>query len=328
MADGGYRDALTLLDQAFLTSDGKVTLQLVYDQLGLIADEVADGLLAAMAECDVKGIVVRLDEIYRTGRDPRSIVESLILRLSELTRAAYGVDVGALADSSLEAGLTATAGQLGKEKILKFRSDLAAVHRHARDVSLPRVWVEAELVRTALAAAAPTPVAVERQPAPKKAAEPAASKPAETPAPKRPKKRDIPLPDKPKPTGDESFDKLAVAWHEVVLALSTMSPSAAEHLTKCALADVSDKTATVAFHRQSDAEWMSDSTKVQRAAYEIWNKHGGDGFRLKFVGDGSSKPRRPAPEAATVELPAEGEQLEKLGQEVFGQAGTANDRGA
>ncbi|MCH8977656.1 MAG: DNA polymerase III subunit gamma/tau [Armatimonadetes bacterium] len=88
MADGGYRDALTLLDQAFITSDGKVTLQQVYDQLGLIADEVADGLLTAMAECDVKDIVVRIDEIYRTGRDPRSIVESRILRLAELTRAA------------------------------------------------------------------------------------------------------------------------------------------------------------------------------------------------------------------------------------------------
>ncbi|MCH8977655.1 MAG: hypothetical protein IH945_00215 [Armatimonadetes bacterium] len=211
---------------------------------------------------------------------------------------------------------------------MSFRSELAAVHRHARDVSLPRVWVEAELIRTAQAAAAPTPAAVGQQPAPKKAAEPAAPKPAETPVPKQPKKPVVPLPDRPEPTGDESFDKLAVAWYEVVLGLSTMSPSAAGHLTKCQLAGVSGKTATVAFQRLSDAEWIGDSTKVQRAAYVIWNKHGGDGIRLKFVGNGASASRKPPPETATVELPAEGEQLEKLGQEVFGPAGTKTDGGA
>ena len=37
MADGGYRDGLTLLEQAILTADGKITLQQVYDQLGIVS---------------------------------------------------------------------------------------------------------------------------------------------------------------------------------------------------------------------------------------------------------------------------------------------------
>src|SRR5690606_36942367 len=42
MADGGYRDALTLFEQAMITGDGMITLQHVYDQLGLVSDETAD----------------------------------------------------------------------------------------------------------------------------------------------------------------------------------------------------------------------------------------------------------------------------------------------
>lgn len=304
MSDGGFRDALTLLDQAMLTTDGKVTLEHVYGQLGLIADETADELLRAMAEHNVAGIVEKLEGVYRSGQDPRSIVESLLFRLTELTRAAYGIDVGALSDSSLEASLTSTAGLIGKEKLLTFRSELSGAHKAIRDVSLPRVWVEAELVRIAyldqaIVAAAPARAAVSAAVSPQKKP----SAPAKT----------------VKPTGDPEIDKLAAAWAIVVNELSGMSKVAAARLVKSSLSDVSGKTARIAFERQSDAEWVSESAKVQKAVYEAWNKAGGDGYQLKFDSDKTNGVRPRPVEPTTVELPAEGEMLEKLGREVFGQ---------
>lgn len=301
MADGGFRDALTLLDQAILTSDGKVTLEQVYGQLGLINDETADAVLKAMAECDVKAIVEKLDEVYRSGRDPRSIVESLLLRLSELTRAAYGVDVGALPDSSLEAGLTSTASTIGKEKLLRFRSELAVAHRAVRDVSLPRVWVESEIVRIAQ-------METQVVAAPAKATKAVVSQPEKKPEPK-------PV----VPTGDANFDKLAAAWNKVVADLSAVSKVAAARLPKSALAEVKGKTARIQFERQSDAEWVIENTKLQKAAYEIWNKLGGEGTTLLFEAAKTNGARPQPVEATTVELPAEGESLERLGREVFGQ---------
>jgi hypothetical protein len=122
----------------------------------------------------------------------------------------------------------------------------------------------------------------------------------------------------PSPTGDADFDKLARAWHTVVKELAGMSKVAAARLTKSQLASVGGKTAKIAFERQSDAEWVAESTKVTKAVYDVWNKSGGEGLALKFEAAKPNGARPQPPETATVELPAEGEQLQKLGQEVFG----------
>ena len=312
MADGGFRDALTLLEQATLTSEGTVTLELVYDQLGLIADETADAVLKAMSKGDIAGIITTLEQIYRTGRDPRAIIESLVLRLADLTRAVYGVETGALNDAALEAGLTATAGELGKEKIMRFRSGLSVAHRNVRDVSLPRIWVEAELIRVSQAQSAPSaPGSV--QPAVKKPAEPRAKK-AEKAQPK-------PVaPSAPPPTGDATFDKLSAAWHTVVKELSAMSNSAAARLTKSRLKELKGAIAIIEFDRHTDAEWVTDKSNVQKAINDVWFKNGGDGYNLKFIGAKKRDNGTKKPETATVELAAEGSALQKMGQEVFGQA--------
>ena len=298
MADGGYRDALTLLEQAILTCDGKVTLELVYEQLGLIADESADALLKAMAENDVPAIVQGLDEIYRTGRDPRSIIESLLLRLADLTRAAYGIEVG---DSSHGDRLTATASQIGKDRLLLFRSELSTAHRAVRDVSLPRIWVESELVRTSQLTAPSVPKSEPRK------ADPPARAVAEVKS------------EPPKATGDQDFDHLAQAWHKVVGKLSEVSKVASARLNGSKVSAASGKQVTVTFNRQSDAEWVSESTKVQKAIYEVWNKSGGDGLQLLFEAEKKNGTRPQPVETATVESPAQGESLEKMGREVFGQ---------
>ncbi|RYG69307.1 DNA polymerase III subunit gamma/tau, partial [bacterium] len=85
MADGGFRDALTLLEQAVLVGDGHVTLESVYDQLGLVSEEATDALLDAMRRADIPALMEGLEEIARQGRDPRAIVESMLHRLADLT---------------------------------------------------------------------------------------------------------------------------------------------------------------------------------------------------------------------------------------------------
>ena len=318
MADGGYRDALTLLDQAVLTTDGKVTLEVVYGQLGLIADETSDALLKAMADKDVAGIVRGLDDIYRTGKDPRSIVESLLLRLAELTRAAYGVEVGGLADSSLEASLTSTASQLGKDRLLAFRSELSVTHREVRDVSLPRVWVEAELVRIAFADSPQAPVRPPAEPV-RAVVAPAAKAPKPEPAKARPAPATNIV--APKETGDKDFDRLTRAWLDVVKELSAQSNTAAQRLPNGRVREqLKSGAVVIEFERLSDAEWVQEGAKIRKAVMESWYKHSGGQQELKFEGSRSNGAKPASPETTTVELPAEGESLQKLGQEVFGSS--------
>lgn len=304
MADGGFRDALTLLDQAILTSEGTVTLEHVYAQLGLISDETADTILKALAKEDVKSVIEQIDAVYRSGRDPRSIVESLLLRLSELTRASYGIDEGGTGDSAMTAALTAASNEIGRESLLRFRSELAATHRAVRDVSLPRVWVESELVRLCSPSA---PVAVSK-PAVAVKSEPVAKHAATPKSEPRP----------PVATGDQEFDRIAASWHRVVAELSSKSKSAQQRMESSRLVEIKGKTATIGFERQSDAEWVSEKQELRKPLIESWNRNGGEGYELKYVANKKNGARPLQSEPATVECPAEGESLERLGREVFG----------
>jgi len=144
MADGGYRDALTILEQVIVTHSGKVTVQDIYDQLGLISDDAVDDMLVAMREGDVATLTSRLSEIARMGRDPRAILESMLYRLSDMTRMAYGVEMSTAGDPSREAALHATCTRIGNAHLLLLRSALAVAHKTVRDISLPRLWLEAD----------------------------------------------------------------------------------------------------------------------------------------------------------------------------------------
>ncbi|MER3404742.1 MAG: hypothetical protein C4289_05905 [Chloroflexota bacterium] len=164
MADGGYRDALTLLEQAMLSEGETITLQGVYDQLGLVSEEAVDALLNAIRAADAADLARRLDEIAAQGRDPRAIVESMLHRLTDLTRAGFGVSEGG--DATREASLHETAARFGRENLLALRSELAATHQAIRDISLPRLWLEAELARIALKLSPKTPSDVPPLPTP------------------------------------------------------------------------------------------------------------------------------------------------------------------
>lgn len=332
MADGGYRDALTLLEQAIITSEeGKITLKQIYDQLGLIADEIVDGLLLAMRSQDVPKILTLLAEVSRLGRDPRSIIESLLYRLSDLTRAAYDVDSASSADATQEAVLHETAAQLGRERLLALRSSLSEAHRVIRDISLPRVWLESELVRIATQA---SPLAVKATPAV------AAANPAATPRPMPQPKAQAPkaelappvklvvaeggtseepnpaakLPVEPPPsTGDEKLDEAIVIWNRILAAI----PEKATIVRKLAdgkVGAVHGREIEIQLSRRLDLEWMLDQPARKAYLQSFIDSVAGPGWTAKFVA--SSAPKA-AQDVSAVELPAEGARLEQLAKDIL-----------
>lgn len=185
LADGGYRDALTLFEQVMVNSPDGITLDAVQSQLGLISDRVVDKLLLAMSAGEINTILDCCDEVIRRGRDPRSLVESIVWRLADLTRASVNVSTDNVEATELCASRELSA-HLGLNRLLFIRGELAETHRNIRDITLPRLYVESELIRisqalqqgtsTAAAQAAPSPpqpasqVARQTAPAPKPAA--------------------------------------------------------------------------------------------------------------------------------------------------------------
>ncbi len=314
MADGGFRDALSLLEQALITVDDKLTLQHVVDQLGLIRDEKLDDLLDAVAQADVAKILNLVDEIYRTGRDAKSILEAMLSRLGELTRASFGVEIGGSGEATLEAAMRATAGTLGSAKILRLREMCAGGLRDVRDVSLPRLWVESLLIsfgQAPVAAAAPqATVAVE---APKRAVVQETVAP-EAPVAPKPTKNGIGA---PQPESDDP--ELAVAgklWRELVVELTEQSKVAGALLQKSSAIRFEGDQVVIGFSRQMDLDQLQEKAKLMTAIQQAWRLRCGEKPWTLIFRSVSSNHKQPIMESA-VELPAEGARLAEMAREVF-----------
>src|SRR5437879_975591 len=68
-ADGGMRDALSILDQVLSFGEGAVTAGRVREVLGLISDELYGELLRIVAEQDVTGVFPLVDRLVAAGAD-------------------------------------------------------------------------------------------------------------------------------------------------------------------------------------------------------------------------------------------------------------------
>ena len=339
MADGGYRDALTLLEQAILTTeDGKVTLAQVYDQLGLVNEETVDAILMAMREGDVPAIMSQLSEVARLGRDPSALLESMLHRLADLTRASYGVALGA-EDASREASLHDTAVRIGRDTIVRLRGAVAGLHDTIRDISLPRVWLESEMIRLAGPVPHPTavdPATIRREPPP------AATRPS-TPSPTAPppardeerrtgendaaRRQGEPSPEIPSPTpvldvpaltGDAALDSAAAAWVRVKAALGKKSALMAAKLDGSQVVARDGNSVTVQMNRQMELDWVMEGVKRAPAILAAYREEIGDAA----VEIGYVVRRKDLPDAPdTVELPIEGARLDQMVKEMFGDGG-------
>ncbi len=325
MADGGYRDALTLLEQAILTAEETITLQQVYDQLGLVSEEVVDAILLAIKDKDVAKIMDLLAQVARLGRDPRAILDSMMYRLSDLTRASYQVSLEAGAEATREAAIYEMASRIGRETILKLRGSLAEAHKAIRDISLPRLWLEAELVRLsqipdapahrapAHEHPAPRPAPVQAAPAPKpKAAAP--DTPAPTPtSPSEPK-----VVAEPVTSADNSAPVTSATstdpWGKTVKELTVLSKTLGFKL-EGSTDRLIDNRLVIEFDLEINFEWVNERPKVKAAIQEAVHRNFGPNTVVEHTVRRREASRD---DTSAVELPAEGSKLEQLARQVFG----------
>ena len=103
-ADGGVRDAVSILDQCSVLGDDGVTETEVRELLGLVGQESVYGLFAAVAACDgAQGLSVLEEQMLR-GKDARQLLLELAgyCRSLMLYRAAPNLDSPVLAAFSQE----------------------------------------------------------------------------------------------------------------------------------------------------------------------------------------------------------------------------------
>ncbi|MCI7541248.1 MAG: DNA polymerase III subunit gamma/tau [Veillonellaceae bacterium] len=83
-ADGGLRDALSILDQCISLSDGRVTEAQVQEMLGLVGHSWIYRMTEALAAGKAQDVLNLVAELLRDGKDLRQIVAELELHLRSL----------------------------------------------------------------------------------------------------------------------------------------------------------------------------------------------------------------------------------------------------
>lgn len=306
MADGGFRDALTLVEQVMLTADGKLTLAHVYDQLGLVSDEAIDALLLAMKQKEVAKIMEHLDAIAHLGRDPRAIVESMLLRLADVTRAAY--EVGQSRDATRDASLHEAATQLGADFALELRAMLSEAHKVIRDITLPRLWLESELIRIAIGTHKKPSVAATAPLAPR------SGRPTPQPEAAPPLKREpaVEIQETAKPAAPASV--VADPWTNILDELRLRSKTLWGKICESS-SESKEFKVRIGIRTQSEFEWISERPKALDAIREAVRSVNGPEWDVELF---LAKANGPRGDSAAVELPVEGNRLEQLVKEVFG----------
>jgi DNA polymerase III subunit gamma/tau len=149
VADGGMRDALSVLDQVTAFGEGAVDVARVRDLLGLVGDEVYVEVLDLVAGRRADAVFPFVATLVEAGYDLVAFADGL----GDLWRAVLAVSLGGRADgisAALGAAVTQRAAGFAPGDALRILRALADVEEPIRRSGNPRLVVETLLVRWAV----------------------------------------------------------------------------------------------------------------------------------------------------------------------------------
>ncbi len=249
-ADGGMRDALSVLDQCLSFGEGRVTALRVREILGLVADDAYGELLGLLVARQPAGVFGLLDRLEDAGADLIEFMGGAGDALRSLLMLELGARPEGLTEALLHT-LEGLRGQLAVGDLVRMLKLLGDAEAGIRRSASPRLAVETLLLRWALldrtvdleavlgGSGRPEPAAA----APVRPAEPRPAPAPAPPAPRRPS-AETPAPAAPAPApamvrAEFSLEGLVRSWPDLVAvaraqgrflgeAMASARPAAAE----------------------------------------------------------------------------------------------------
>ncbi len=218
-ADGGMRDALSVLDQCLSFGDGAVTAARVRETLGLAGDELFAEVLDIVVNRRPAGVFPLVDRLMESGADLGEFLNGT----AETLRALLMVQVGARPEGLTEAAralLERHREQLAAGDVLRMLRLLAESENGIRRSANPRLIAETLLLRWAMLdrivdlekvvrGGAPPAPAVPPNPSPAPSSGPAGS--GRTPPPRPEAAPAVRIPAAPPPEAPEAAGRAPVA---------------------------------------------------------------------------------------------------------------------
>lgn len=149
-ADGGMRDALSLLDQVIAFSDSGIAEDAVQNLLGLIPRDVYFDLTQAIVDRDSPRALGVVDRLMREGSDLSEFVAGLMAHFRHLLVARA---VGELTDENLPEAdreqYTEVAAQFEEPDLVRMLNAVTELETQIGRVTEPRFWLELTVVKLA-----------------------------------------------------------------------------------------------------------------------------------------------------------------------------------
>jgi len=145
-ADGGMRDALSVLDQCLSFGEGRVTAERVREVLGLVGDELYAELLGLVAERRPAGVFPLVDRLVNAGADLAEFMNGAGETLRALLMVQLGSEPDGLTDG-LKRTLASHRDRLEAGDVLRMLRLFADSETAIRRSNNPRLIVETLLLR-------------------------------------------------------------------------------------------------------------------------------------------------------------------------------------
>ncbi|WP_315005447.1 DNA polymerase III subunit gamma/tau [uncultured Selenomonas sp.] len=146
-ADGGMRDALSILDQCMALAEGTLTAERVQEALGLVGRAWIRRMAGEIAARDAAALIAQLSELLQSGRALKQVLAELAQHFRRLMIAGVG---GTVSAAELCAGdaeeLRADAAQFTQAEIMTILRRLNETMQELRTSPQPRIAVETLLI--------------------------------------------------------------------------------------------------------------------------------------------------------------------------------------
>ncbi len=150
-ASGSFRDALGTLDQIVSFGGAKVALDDVMEMIGAVDAELLFETVDAVIAEDPRGVLVGIEKMARSGRDPGQFARDLLahLRLLLVTQTVGEVPGTFVVTATDEGRIQAQAGSFGAAALVRTIDELAAALTAVREGDDARLAVEVALLKAA-----------------------------------------------------------------------------------------------------------------------------------------------------------------------------------
>jgi DNA polymerase-3 subunit gamma/tau len=158
-ADGGMRDALSILDQALSFGDGHVTLENALLVTGSVTQTLLGEYVQAVVRQDTQGALAKLAEVLEAGKDANRFVEDLISYARDLLLNTEAPELISIVPDDIFKSLATQEQPITWYRMIDSLND---TQQQLRFTNRPSIYLEVLTVKLTQPMVAPASVQVER----------------------------------------------------------------------------------------------------------------------------------------------------------------------